>query len=74
MAYIDRINIPQSLLPPGGSEVQQAKAIGILKGYVFVMEWQQVTPGSASKVLFNMHRLVYIVLGWWLDSYNKRRS
>jgi hypothetical protein len=31
MACIDRINIPQLLLPPGGSLVQQAKAFGTLK-------------------------------------------
>ena len=57
MACIDRINIPQSLLPLGSSPVQQVKAIGTLKGYAFVTEHQQATPGSASETFFDMHRL-----------------
>ena len=50
MACIDRINIQQSLLPPGGSPVQQAKAIGTLKEYAFVTERQQVAPGATSEI------------------------
>lgn len=42
MACIDRVNIPQSLLPLGNSPLQQVKAIGTLKGYAFITERQQV--------------------------------
>jgi len=38
MACIDRINIPQSLLPLRGSLVQQAKALRTLTGYAFIIE------------------------------------
>jgi tetratricopeptide (TPR) repeat protein len=74
MACIDRINIPQSLLPPGGSEVQQARAIGTLKGFAFITQRQQVTPGLTSEVLFDVHRLVHIALGWWLDGQDTHKS
>ena len=38
IACIDRISIPQSLLLPGGSIVQQTKALGTLTGYAFITE------------------------------------
>jgi hypothetical protein len=63
-----RINVPQSLLPPGGSVVQQARAFGTLKGYAFVTERQQVTAGSEDEVFFDVHRLVHMALGLWLGS------
>jgi tetratricopeptide (TPR) repeat protein len=74
MACIDRINIPQSLLPPGGSQVQQAKAIGTLKGYAFVTERQQVIPGSASEVFFDVHRLVHMAVAWWLNGQDEQKA
>src|SRR2546421_2809355 len=40
MACIDRVNIPQSLLPLGDS-LQQVKAVGTLKGYAFITEHLQ---------------------------------
>ncbi|KAF2999802.1 hypothetical protein E8E13_006354 [Curvularia kusanoi] len=38
MACIGRINIPQTLLPPGPSLVQQLKALGVLKEHAFISE------------------------------------
>ncbi|KAJ5065056.1 kinesin light chain 1 [Bipolaris maydis] len=55
--YINHVNIPQSLLPPGGSAVQQTKAIGTLTGYAFITERRQAVPGSSTERLFDMHRL-----------------
>jgi hypothetical protein len=37
MACIDRINVQQSLLPSGGSRVQQIKGLGTLTGYAFII-------------------------------------
>jgi tetratricopeptide (TPR) repeat protein len=73
MACVDRINIPQSLLLPGGSKVQQAKAIGTLKGYAFITE-QQATTGLANEKFFDVHRLVHMASGWWLDSQDERKG
>ena len=73
MACIDRINIPQSLLPLGSSPVQQVKAIGTLKGYAFVTEHQQATPGPASETFFDMHRLVHMAVAWWLDGQDEQK-
>jgi hypothetical protein len=42
IACVDRVNIPQSLLPNDGSRVQQVKALGTLTGYAFISERQHV--------------------------------
>jgi tetratricopeptide (TPR) repeat protein len=72
MACIDRVNIPQSLLPPGGSLVQQAKALGTLTGYAFITERQQTVQELGRERFFDMHRLVHIASAWWLDGHNER--
>ncbi|PWO27345.1 EntF, Non-ribosomal peptide synthetase [Pyrenophora tritici-repentis] len=72
IACIDRINIPQSLLLPGGSVVQQTKALGTLTGYAFIAERQQTVPGSSKERLFDMHRLVHMALIWWLEGHGER--
>ncbi|OCK72823.1 kinesin light chain 1, partial [Lepidopterella palustris CBS 459.81] len=72
MACIDRINIPQSLLPLSGSLVQQTKAIGTLKGYAFINECQQATQELESETIFDMHRLVHMALEWWLDGHEEQ--
>ncbi|KAK5674032.1 hypothetical protein LTS10_013212 [Elasticomyces elasticus] len=74
MACIDRINIPQSLLPPCSSLVQQAKAIGTLKAYTFVTERQQLTPGSVSEASFDVHRLVHLAMIWWLNGQSEQKA
>jgi tetratricopeptide (TPR) repeat protein len=71
MACIDRINIPQSLLPIRGSVVQQVKALGTLTGYAFITERQQTTQGVEREKFFDMHRLVHMASTWWLDSRNE---
>jgi hypothetical protein len=58
------MNIPQSLLLPGLSVVQQTKALGTLTGYAFITERQQTVRGSSKERLFDMHRLVHIALIW----------
>jgi hypothetical protein len=64
IACVDRISIPQSLLLPGGSFVQQTKALRTLTGYAFITERQQTVPGSSKERLFDMHRLVHMALIW----------
>jgi tetratricopeptide (TPR) repeat protein len=72
MACIDRINVPQSLLPSGGSRVQQIKALGTLTGYAFITERQQTIHGAESEKFFDMHRLVYLALVTWLQEHGGR--
>ena len=74
MACIDRINVPQSLLPPAGSTVQQTKAIGTLKGYAFITERQQASQELGSGTFFDMHRLVHMASVWWLDRHGERTA
>ncbi|KAL5384077.1 hypothetical protein DPSP01_005552 [Paraphaeosphaeria sporulosa] len=71
MACIDRINVPRSLLPRGGSVLQQTKAIGTLKGYAFVTERQQASQEPGSEKCFDMHRLVHMASVWWLDRHGE---
>jgi tetratricopeptide (TPR) repeat protein len=71
MACIDRINIPQSLLPIRGSVVQRVKALGTLTGYAFITERQHTTQGVERERFFDMHRLVHMASTWWLDSHNE---
>jgi tetratricopeptide (TPR) repeat protein len=71
MACIDRIVVPQSLLPPGGSTVQQVKALGTLTGYAFVTQRQQTVPGAGRERFFDMHRLVHMALVRWLDGHGE---
>jgi tetratricopeptide (TPR) repeat protein len=73
IACIDRINIPQSLLPPAGSWLQQLKAIGTLKGYAFITERQALQEVENEK-LFDMHRLVHMASEWWLKGHDKRTA
>jgi tetratricopeptide (TPR) repeat protein len=72
IACIDRISIPQSLLLPGESIVQQKKALGTLTGYAFITERQQTVPGFSKERLFDMHRLVHMALIWWLEGHGER--
>jgi tetratricopeptide (TPR) repeat protein len=76
MACINRINIPQSLLPPSGSLVQQAKAIGTLTGHAFITERQQSAQvlEQQSEKFFDMHRLVHIASERWLDGHNDQKA
>jgi tetratricopeptide (TPR) repeat protein len=74
IACIDRINIPQSLLPPAGSPIQQIKAVGTLKGYAFITERQQALQELESEKLFDMHRLVHMASEWWLKGHNKQTA
>ncbi|KAH8592666.1 kinesin light chain 1 [Bisporella sp. PMI_857] len=74
IACIDRINIPQSLLPPGSSLVQKAKALGTLTGYAFITERQQTVQELDREKFFDMHRLVHMASVWWLDGRNERAT
>jgi tetratricopeptide (TPR) repeat protein len=74
IACIDRVSIPQSLLLPGGSIVQQTKALGTLTGYAFITERQQAVPGWCKERLFDMHRLVHMALIWWLEGHGERTN
>ncbi|KAF2623299.1 kinesin light chain 1 [Macroventuria anomochaeta] len=74
MACIDRIDIPQSLLPTGGSLVQQVKALGTLTGYAFITERQQTVQESGGERFFDMHRLVHMASVWWLEGHGERAT
>jgi tetratricopeptide (TPR) repeat protein len=74
IACIDRISIPQSLLPPGDSLVQRTKALGTLTGYAFLTERQCTVQGSNKDRLFDMHRLVHMALIWWLEGHDRRKT
>ena len=74
IACIDRISIPRSLLPPGGSVLQQTKAMGTLKGYAFVTERQQASQEPGSEKCFDMHRLVHMASVWWLEGHGEQST
>ncbi|OAG11040.1 kinesin light chain 1 [Paraphaeosphaeria sporulosa] len=74
ISCIDRINIPQSLLPPGTSQLQHIKALGTLTGYAFLTKRQQTVPGSNQEKFFDMHRLVHMALRWWLEGHGQRKT
>jgi tetratricopeptide (TPR) repeat protein len=71
MACIDRVEIPQSLLPPSTSLVQQVKALGTLTGYAFITERQQTAHELDQERFFDMHRLVHMASAWWLEGHNE---
>nr|POE94467.1 vegetative incompatibility protein het-e-1 [Quercus suber] len=72
MACIDRISIPQSLLPSGSSRLRHLKAIGTLKAYAFITERQHTLQEIEDESFFDMHRLVHVALAWWLDDQTER--
>ncbi|KAF1929490.1 HET-domain-containing protein, partial [Didymella exigua CBS 183.55] len=72
MSCIDRVNIPQSLLPPGASTVQQTKALGTLTGYAFITERLRTAQESDIVRFFDMHRLVHMASTRWLDAHRER--
>ena len=74
MACIDRIDIPQSLLPPSRSQVRQARAMGTLKGYTFITERQQIMPGATNEKFFDVHRLVHMAVAWWLIGHQEQNA
>jgi tetratricopeptide (TPR) repeat protein len=74
IACIDRINIPQSLLPLRGSAVQRVKALGTLTGYAFITERQQTMQGVDRERFFDMHRLVHVASIAWLHKHGEWAS
>jgi tetratricopeptide (TPR) repeat protein len=74
MACIDRINIPQSLLPLKGSAVQRVKALGTLTGYAFITERQLAMQGVDGERFFDMHRLVHVASTAWLHKHEEWTS
>ncbi|KAL5384235.1 hypothetical protein DPSP01_005380 [Paraphaeosphaeria sporulosa] len=74
ISCIDRINIPQSLLPSGTSQLQHIKALGTLTAYAFLTERQQTVPGANKERFFDMHRLVHMALSWWLEGHGQRKT
>ncbi|PKY04536.1 hypothetical protein P168DRAFT_253741, partial [Aspergillus campestris IBT 28561] len=63
IACIHHRDIPLSLLPPGGSPVEQQKALGLLKAYSFLTQ-------MTDSVFLNMHRLVHLATRNWLRGEN----
>jgi tetratricopeptide (TPR) repeat protein len=71
MACIDRINIPESILPPEHSGLDQLESIGTLIGYAFITRQQQAY-GTGTEDLYDMHRLVHMASVLWLDGHKER--
>jgi hypothetical protein len=63
MACTDPKDIPQSLLPAGGSRKKEIDIIGILEAYSFIIK------RAADRVL-NLHRLVHLATRNWLRRNN----
>ncbi len=74
MACIDRIKIPQSLLPPGEKKLRKIKAIGSLTGYAFITELQQTSHDQRGERFFDMHRLVHMASIFWLEGKGQRAN
>ncbi|KAF2193583.1 hypothetical protein K469DRAFT_691135 [Zopfia rhizophila CBS 207.26] len=70
IACIDRVNIPQSLLPLGDS-LQQVEAIGTLKGYAFITERKRVPQQPKGEKFFDIHRLVQMASMSWLQEHGE---
>ncbi|KAH6662247.1 P-loop containing nucleoside triphosphate hydrolase protein [Halenospora varia] len=63
LSFISRIEpkaIPWSILPSLGSEEQMVNAIGILRGYAFVVK-------RANDEMFDMHSLVHLATRIWIQ-------
>jgi tetratricopeptide (TPR) repeat protein len=71
IACIDRINIPQSLLPIEGTAVQRLKAVGTLTGYSFMAERQRSPQQLEGERFFDIHRLVQKATIWWLKEHSE---
>lgn len=59
MACIERLDIPQSLLPPGTSRKQEIDAIGTLDSYSFIVR-------RPADMALDLHRLVHLATRNWL--------
>jgi tetratricopeptide (TPR) repeat protein len=59
MSCVDPKNIPQSLLPPGLSRVEETDAIGTLSAYSFVST-------RYTDKIYDVHRLVHLATRNWL--------
>lgn len=74
MACVDRINIPQSMLPLEASLEQQTKALGTLTGYAFITEHRRTAQERRKDRVFDMHRLVYKAFVLWQTIRKERKS
>ncbi|KAI6082449.1 hypothetical protein F4821DRAFT_215546 [Hypoxylon rubiginosum] len=61
ICYLAEEDIPISLLPPGEDELEADEAIGILKGYAFIIERNESDA-------FDIHRLVRLAMRNWLQA------
>ncbi|KAI0569990.1 TPR-12 multi-domain protein [Pyrenophora tritici-repentis] len=81
MACTTNNNIPLSMLPIEGSEVEQIEAIGTLKAYTFITERQpqadrhkaqeQQEHSLKSTAAFNVHPLVHLAMQGWLKAHDQ---
>ncbi|KAI1506280.1 hypothetical protein F5X99DRAFT_129304 [Biscogniauxia marginata] len=62
--YLAEKDIPISLLPQGEDELEADEAIGILKGYAFIIERKESDS-------FDIHRLVRLAMRNWLQMRGK---
>ncbi|OAG13187.1 uncharacterized protein CC84DRAFT_1183616 [Paraphaeosphaeria sporulosa] len=63
---VDRINIPQSLLPPATSQLQHINALSTITGYAFLTERQETILGANKERFFDMYRLGYSQRKAWV--------
>ncbi|KAF2647204.1 TPR-like protein [Lophiostoma macrostomum CBS 122681] len=76
MACTANNDIPASMLPANGSQVQQTEAIGTLKAYAFIAERQPRTDAQQEQTqrlarAFDVHPLVHLAMRGWLKAHNQ---
>lgn len=69
MACVANNEIPETMLPPQGSLVQQTEAIGTLKAYAFITEYRQQCQERNAIKVFNIHPLVHLATRSWLEAH-----
>lgn len=68
MSFLAEKEIPRSLLPAADtSKLQADEAIGVLKAYAFITQ-------RRDQDLFDVHRLVHLVMRTWLEGNGKQQG
>ncbi|KAF2181607.1 kinesin light chain 1 [Zopfia rhizophila CBS 207.26] len=76
MACTANNDIPASMLLANGSQVEQTKAIGMLKAYAFIAERQPQREGQRGQTqglvrAFDVHPLVHLAMSGWLKAHDQ---
>ncbi|KAI1108408.1 hypothetical protein F5Y14DRAFT_84773 [Nemania sp. NC0429] len=66
ICFLAEKDIPRSLLPGGGGDLDADEAIGVLKGYAFLTEREDES--------FDIHRLVRLAMRNWIQEKGERKE